>query len=71
VTITADCTRAELEEAMTHVLATLRRMPSHWTDKRAALHGELDELLTQHEALGKTDGVDTGTTYRADVPLLN
>ena len=55
MTITADCTRAELEEAMTHVLASLRRMPSRWTDKRAALHAELDELLTQHEALGKTE----------------
>lgn len=53
MTITADCTRAELEEAMAHVLASLRRLPSHWTDKRAALHGELDALLTQHEALSQ------------------
>ena len=52
MTITADCTRAELEEAMTHVLASLRRLPSRWTDKRAALHAELDDLLGEWQRAG-------------------
>lgn len=52
MTITTDTTRPDLEEAMAHVLATLRRMPSHWTDKRAALHSELDDLLVEWEAAG-------------------
>ena len=30
---------------MHNVVATLHRMPSHWTDKRARLHAKLDELL--------------------------
>ena len=47
--ITTDVTRAELEEAMVHVVATLRRLPIHHGDKRAALHAELDALLDEHE----------------------
>lgn len=53
MTITADTSRPDLEEAMSHVLASLRRLPSHWTDRRAALHAELDALLTEHEALSQ------------------
>lgn len=43
--ITDDTTRAELEEAMTNVVATLRRMPAHWADRRATLHAKLDDML--------------------------
>lgn len=45
ILITDDTTRAELEEAMANIVATLHRMPSHWTDRRAALHAKLDALL--------------------------
>lgn len=45
VRITDDSTRADLEEAMCHIVTTLHRMPAHWTDRRAALHGKLDALL--------------------------
>ena len=45
IVITDDTTRAELEEAMANVVATLHRMPAHWTDKRAGLHAKLDTLL--------------------------
>ena len=42
----------ELEEAMAHILATLRRLPSHWTDSRAALYAELDDLLGEWQRAG-------------------
>lgn len=47
MTITTDCTRLDLEEAMAHLVATLRRLPTHYTDKRAELHGEIDLLLSE------------------------
>ena len=46
IVVTDETTRAELEEAMTNVVATLHRMPAHWTDKRAGLHHKLDAMLT-------------------------
>ncbi|WP_294567594.1 hypothetical protein [uncultured Arthrobacter sp.] len=46
IVITDTTTRPELEEAMAHIVATLHRMPAHWTDRRAALHETLDALLT-------------------------
>lgn len=49
IVISDDTTRAELEEAMTNVVASLHRMPSHWVDKRAALHAKLDDMLTDWE----------------------
>ena len=49
VVITDDSTRADLEEAMHHVVATLHRMPKHWTDRRAALHTKLDAMLEDWE----------------------
>lgn len=45
VRVTDQTTRVELEEAMTNIVATLRRMPAHWVDRRAALHKKLDALL--------------------------
>lgn len=47
MSITADTTTAELEEAMANIVATLRRMPTHWTDRRAHYHAQLDALLDQ------------------------
>lgn len=49
VRITDDTTRAELEEAMANVVATLHRMPAHWTDRRATLHARLDAMLEDWE----------------------
>lgn len=49
IRITDETTRAELEEAMANVVATLHRMPSHWTDRRAALHAKLDAMLADWE----------------------
>ena len=49
VVITDDSTRADLEEAMAHVVATLHRMPAHWTDRRASLHAKLDAMLADWE----------------------
>lgn len=50
--VTDDTTRPDLEEAMSHIVATLHRMPSHWTDRRAALHRKLDALLEDWQAAG-------------------
>lgn len=49
VVVRDDTTRADLEEAMTNVVATLHRMPAHWTDRRAGLHAKLDAMLTDWE----------------------
>lgn len=49
IVVTDDTTRAELEEAMANVVATLHRMPAHWTDRRAGLHHKLDDMLTDWE----------------------
>jgi hypothetical protein len=40
----------ELEEAMTNVVATLKRMPAHWEDRRAGMHRKLNDLLDQWQA---------------------
>lgn len=45
VRVTDETTRAELEDTMRQVTATLHRMPAHWTDRRAALHAKLNVLL--------------------------
>lgn len=52
VRVTDDTPRAELEEAMHHVMASLHRMPHHWTDRRAKLHAKLDALLEDWERAG-------------------
>ena len=45
IVIKDDTSRAELEEAMANIVATLHRMPAHWTDRRASLHAKLDVML--------------------------
>lgn len=42
-------TRAQIEEAPAHHCDTLRRMPEHWVDKRAALHDKINQLLDQRD----------------------
>lgn len=49
ILVTDDTTKAEIEEAITRHRAALDRMPSHWADRRAALHGRIDALLTDWE----------------------
>ena len=49
IVIKDDTTRAELEEAMANIVATLHRMPAHWTDRRASLHAKLDVMLEDWE----------------------
>lgn len=50
--ITDETTRAELEEAMTNIVATLHRMPNHWADRRAGMHDKLNALLDDWELAG-------------------
>lgn len=47
IVITDDTTPDELREAITNLAATASRMPSHWTDRRAALHARIDALLDE------------------------
>lgn len=49
VVINDESTKADIEEAMSHITATLHRMPAHWTDRRATLHAKLDALLEDWE----------------------
>lgn len=49
ILITDDTTKAEIEEAITRHRAALGRMPSHWADRRAALHDRINALLTDWE----------------------
>ena len=45
-----EATRADIEEALRNLTETLHRMPEHWTDRRAVLHGKIDALLTDWQA---------------------
>ena len=44
-------TRAELTEALHHLTTTAARIPTHWTDRKAAIHKQIDKRLTELEAL--------------------
>lgn len=48
--VSDETTRAELEEAIANLNATLHRMPEHWTDRRAGIHAKIDALLTDWQA---------------------
>ena len=52
VTVADDSTRSEIEEALGNVVATLRRMPDHWTERRATLRAKVDALLDDWQAAG-------------------
>ena len=45
--VTDETTKAELEEAIANLNATLHRMPEHWTDRRAKIHERIDVLLVE------------------------
>ena len=47
IRVTDDTTADELREAITNLAATASRMPAHWTDRKAALHGRIDALLDE------------------------
>jgi hypothetical protein len=47
--VTDDTTRAELEQAIANINATLHRMPNHWVERRAGLHEKIDALLEDWE----------------------
>lgn len=49
IRVTDETTKAELEEAITGHNLTLSRMPAHWVDRRARLHGLIDALLLDWE----------------------
>ena len=45
--VTDDTTRADIEEALHHLTAAAKRLPSHYVDRRAAIHVRIDALLTE------------------------
>lgn len=49
-TITEAPSRAEIEECLANLVHTLHRMPAHWTDRRAALHAQIDQRLHEWQA---------------------
>jgi len=42
-------TRAEIQEALTSMAATAARMPAHWAERKAAIHKQINQLLTDLE----------------------
>lgn len=56
VRVTDDTSADELREAITNLSATAARLPAHWTDRKAVLHGRIDALLYELDiaiALGR------------------
>jgi hypothetical protein len=51
--ITADCSRADLVESLMHLSRTAGRLPSHYVERRAALHADIDLLLGELEVRGE------------------
>lgn len=51
-TVTEDTTTEDLREAITHLAHDAARLPSHHVDKRAAMHREINRLLTELDARG-------------------
>lgn len=54
--ITADCTREDLVLCLKHLSATAGRLPSHYVDRRAALHADINLLLDELEVRGELRG---------------
>lgn len=44
--------RAQIEEALGHLVTTAKRLPSHFIEKRASLHETMNLLLDEWEAAG-------------------
>lgn len=41
--------QADLREALTNMAASAARMPEHWTDRKAELHRQINDLLDDLE----------------------
>lgn len=42
-------TKAELEEAITHLNETAKRLPKHWVDRKTAVHDRINALLDERD----------------------
>ena len=60
--VTDSTTRAELEEAITGHRETLRRMPTHWVERRARIDGLIDAMLEDWVAAGGSNCRTCGRT---------
>lgn len=49
--VNEDSTPAEVREAITHLANKAKRCPSHWVDRKAAIHEAINELLDQLDAM--------------------
>lgn len=47
-----EATRAELEEALAHLNASAKRIPRHFTERKAAVHAVIDARLTEWQQVG-------------------
>lgn len=45
--VTDDTTRLEIEEALAHLSASAKRLPSHYVDRRADIHRRINVLLCE------------------------
>ena len=45
----------ELREAIAHLAATAARIPAHWTDRKQAIHDQINQRLTELEAVTEQD----------------
>jgi ribosomal protein S15P/S13E len=45
--VTDDTTRADIEEALHHLTAAAKRLPSHYVDRRADIHRRMNVLLCE------------------------
>lgn len=53
--ITDETTKAELEHAITEHVKTMSRWPSHWVDRRAAMHRRIDAMLEDWQRAPESD----------------
>lgn len=45
--ITDEATREEIAEALMHLNASAKRIPRHFTERKAAVHARIDALLDE------------------------
>lgn len=64
IVVSDDSTREEVAEALTHLARKASRVPAHWTDRKAAIHAAMNDLLDQYEAMPATSA---GAGNRAGV----
>ena len=51
--ITDELTRADIVTALLHLSATAQRLPSHYVDRRASLHVQMNMLIRELEVRGE------------------